>query len=59
MTELALRIERTGNVYENKGVVWKLTTPNPLSKEGNPKLPSSDEEGLGVVRLCALLTLRP
>jgi len=42
--------ERSGNVYENKGRAKKSTTPDPsLSKEGNTKLPSSDEEGLGVV----------
>ena len=35
--------------------VQKSTTPGPsLSKEGNFGLPSSDEEGLGVVRLCGL-----
>jgi hypothetical protein len=43
-------------VYENKGKTRKSTTPNPsLSKEGNDGgLPSSDEEGFGVVRLRGL-----
>jgi hypothetical protein len=40
--------EQSENVYENKGMAQKSTTPGPsLSKEGNPKRPSSDEEGWG------------
>jgi hypothetical protein len=40
--------EQSENVYENKGAVQKSTTPDPsLPKEGNPKRPSSDEEGWG------------
>ena len=40
--------EQSENVYENKGPVRKATTPDPsLSKEGNFRLPSSDEEGWG------------
>jgi hypothetical protein len=40
--------EQSENVYENKGTVQKSTTPgSSLSKEGNCKLPSSDEEGRG------------
>ena len=47
--------EQSQNVYENKGSAGKSTTPGPsLSKEGNRGLPSSVEEGLGVVRLCVL-----
>ena len=47
--------EQSENVYENKGPVQKSTAPIPsLSKEGNSGLPSSDKEGLGVVRLCGL-----
>jgi len=50
--------EQSENVYENKGSVQKSTTPDPsFSKEGNHGLPSSDEEGLGVVRLCGLSVL--
>ena len=49
--------ERSGNVYENKGPDQKTPPPCPsLSKEGNRELPSSDEEGVGVVGrrvLCA------
>jgi hypothetical protein len=45
--------DRSGNVIENKGTAKKSTTPNPsLSNEGNSGLPSSGEEGSGVVRLC-------
>ena len=45
--------EQSQNVYENKGSAGKSTTPGPsLSKEGNRGLPSSVEEGLGVVRTC-------
>jgi hypothetical protein len=52
--------ERSGNVYENKGSVQKSTTPDPsLSREGNSGLPSSDEEGLGVVRLCKTKPVAP
>jgi hypothetical protein len=40
--------EQSENVYENKGSAWKSTTPDPsLSKEGNLRLPFSDEEGGG------------
>ena len=40
--------EQSENVYENKGMAQKSTTPGPsLSKEGNLGLPSSDEEGWG------------
>jgi len=47
--------EQSENVYENKGMAQKSTAPGPsLSKEGNRGLPSSVEEGLGVVRLCVL-----
>ncbi len=50
--------EQSENVYENKGSAENSTTPDPsLSKEGNRELPSSDEEGLGVVRLCVLRVL--
>ena len=42
--------EQSENVYENKGTVQKSTTPDPsLCEEGNCGLPSSDEEGVGVV----------
>jgi hypothetical protein len=38
--------EQSQNVYENKGSAEKSTAPCPsLTKEGNPKLPSSGEEG--------------
>jgi len=51
--------EQSQNVYENKGSAWKSTTPDPsLSKEGNPRVPSSDEEGRGVVGFCALARKR-
>jgi hypothetical protein len=50
--------EQSENVYENKGSVQKSTTPDPSSsKEGKSQLPSSDEEGLGVVGLCDLCAL--
>ena len=43
--------EQSQNVYENKGSVTKSTTLWPLLTQGGefPGLPSSDEEGLGVV----------
>ncbi len=45
--------EQSENVYENKGTVLKSTTPgHSLSKEGNCRLPSSDEEG-GVAGFCS------
>jgi hypothetical protein len=42
--------EQSQNVYENKGSDRISTAPDPsVSKEGNSGLPSSGEEGVGVV----------
>ena len=46
--------EQSENVYENKRLAQISTTSGPsLPKEGNSRLPSSHEEGLGVVRVSA------
>ena len=42
--------EQSENVYENKGSVQKLNHPFPLLIQGGEfELPSSDEEGWGVM----------
>ena len=46
--------EQSENVYENKGPETEINYPWPLLIQGGGirELPSSDEEGLGVVGFC-------